>query len=84
MKQLFRSAMIAAMLVMISACATVRPDTKAAASDIARTSWCLGDSALPIRAAPAADYDDRGNRYDPDVTTDEKLEHNARYHGACS
>ncbi len=78
-----RYAMTVAMLAIASACATARPGTSAAASDTARSSLCLIDRALPVRAAPAAGMDDPGNRFDTDDTTEALLEHNARLRAAC-
>lgn len=47
------------------------------------SSWCQGDAVLPLRPAPGPDYDDVGNKYDNDTSTDEKQLHNQRYHAAC-
>ena len=77
-------ALIVTMLATLPACATQRPGLQPAASvSAAQTSWCQGDTVLPVRAAPAAEFNDVGNRFDADDTTNEKLAHNGRYHAAC-
>lgn len=73
----------AILLPIISACATVRPNIAAPAPDINRSSLCLIDKRLPIRAAPQGLTDDPGNLYDNDKSTDEKIAHNARLDAAC-
>ena len=83
MKDVTRSLAAAALLITSSACATVRPDTSAAATVSSRSSYCLNDRKLPIRAAPDGEAADPGNRYDANETTTEKLAHNRAYDRAC-
>ena len=73
----------AALLITSSACATAPQGTSPAASASSRSSLCLADRKLPIRAAPEGMIDDPGNLYDADATTNEKLEHNRAYDRAC-
>tara|TARA_B100000949_G_scaffold205762_1_gene196084 strand:- start:1335 stop:1592 length:258 start_codon:yes stop_codon:yes gene_type:complete len=84
MKDVTKSLAAVALLIMSSACSTARQDTSPVASASNRSSYCLADKKLPIRAAPADMVDDPGNRYDPDVTTKEKLEHNRALDRACT
>ncbi|WP_165362151.1 hypothetical protein [Qipengyuania thermophila] len=41
------------------------------------------DREIPYRLAPAANADDRGNRYDTDETVAHIDRHNARLRAAC-
>lgn len=83
MRQVTKFAAALAALSLTSACATAHPAMPAPATDTSRSSLCLVDGAIPVRAAPGAGVDDPGNHYDTDETTDALLEHNARYHAAC-
>lgn len=83
MKPATRYAMIAALLVSISACKTLPPDTRATASDTGHSSLCLVMRPIPLRPAPAVDAADPFNTFDTDATTEAVMESNARWRAAC-
>lgn len=76
MKQGLKFAMIAAALVMTSACARLEPPRTV-------SDFCLVDQRLSGEPAPANGGDDPGNRYDTDETFNQLLEHNAAYDRLC-
>jgi len=76
MKHVKKSAILAALLVMTSACG--QRETLRSVSD-----FCLNDRRVSIAPAPEAGQDDPGNAFDSEQTVTEVLEHNAVLDRLC-
>jgi hypothetical protein len=76
MRSEMKSAMLAVLLAMTSACA--RHERPGTASD-----FCLAAQRISAEPAPIAGADDPGNRFDTDETFNQVLEHNAVVDRLC-